>query len=245
MTTPSTPDCACERTTLALPWLLNGSLAAAERREVREHLIRCPRCRAELARTREIVAVFRVAAAEPSEPAVAVEAGQSRFASRGPVLRPLSWAAMIAALLTAAVGTWLVGTQFAGSRATPTAEQQRPVPARTAEVSTAPVTAPLTSAAVAGVSPPQPIASTAAPERRAAVASATPVRRPVSRRALAPPSAQATEPVKTPAQPEVIFMTSFESGSLAPLANGAVEITSASSPTISTADFENGELTWR
>ncbi|HET9767122.1 MAG TPA: hypothetical protein VFS60_09755 [Thermoanaerobaculia bacterium] len=40
-------------------------------------------------------------------------------------------------------------------------------------------------------------------------------------------------------------MTSFESGSLAPLANGAVAIASGSSPTISTADFENGELTWQ
>ena len=54
MTTPSTPDSACDRTTLALPWLLNGSLEAAERREVREHLIRCPQCRAEAASLRYV-----------------------------------------------------------------------------------------------------------------------------------------------------------------------------------------------
>ncbi len=246
MTTHSTLDSTCDRTTLALPWLLNGSLPAAERREVREHLIRCPQCRAELARTRETLAVFQAAAAAQSEPAVVAAAGQGRFAGSGRVLRPLSWAAMIAALLTAGVGTWLVGTQSTGPRATPTADRQRPSPARTVEVSPpVAVTTPLTSAAVASVPPPQPIADAAAPEPRDAVASAIPTRE----RAPAPAPTQATEPatkpVKAPVQPEVIFVTSFESGSLAPLANGTVEIASGSPPRISTADFENGELTWQ
>jgi hypothetical protein len=43
----------------------------------------------------------------------------------------------------------------------------------------------------------------------------------------------------------VISVTSFESGSLAPLANGTVEIASGSSPRISTVDFENGAPSWQ
>jgi anti-sigma factor RsiW len=241
VTTPSTPDSACDRTTLALPWLLNGSLEAAERREVREHLIRCPQCRAELARTRETLAVFRAAAAAQSAPVVAAAAGPSRFASRGRVLGPLSWAATIAALLTAGVGTWLIGTGSSETPATPTARRERPAPIRAADAAKP---APATNAA-----PATTIADAAAPTRQPAVATPRTVTNPAPQRAPAPAPTQAaqpaTKPVKTPAQPVVIFMTSFESGSLAPLANGAVEVASGSSPRISTADFENGELTWQ
>jgi len=43
-----------------LPWLVNGTLADGERREVEEHLAACPDCRAELSLTRETFELFSV-----------------------------------------------------------------------------------------------------------------------------------------------------------------------------------------
>ncbi len=117
----------CHRTTLALPWLLNDSLAPAERREVREHLIQCPRCRAELARTRRALELFRDPGVEarPALPAASLQPARS-----GRLLRRLSWAAMIAAVLASVGGAWLSGrsapqapTQAA--RATASSQQAR------------------------------------------------------------------------------------------------------------------------
>jgi len=49
----------CTHVTEVLPWFLNGSLDAGERRDVEEHLESCERCRRELADTRFAGAVFR------------------------------------------------------------------------------------------------------------------------------------------------------------------------------------------
>jgi len=113
-------DRNCHRTLLALPWLLNGSLEAEERRQVREHLIGCPACRAELQRTREALAVFEsarhAAAAEPvAAEATRVVALSSWRRGAAGLLRPgllrprASWAA-VAALVVAAVGVAWLGT---------------------------------------------------------------------------------------------------------------------------------------
>jgi hypothetical protein len=107
-----TTDRPCNRTLLALPWLLNGSLEAEERRAVREHLIACPDCRAELARTRAVLAAFqagrRTANVEPA--AAAGAAGRStsfRRRSFGPLpAHRLAWAAMVAAVLASGLGLW-------------------------------------------------------------------------------------------------------------------------------------------
>src|SRR6059058_1585796 len=48
----------CDDAIEFLPWLLNGSLEARERDEVRRHLTDCERCRAALNDTREAWTVF-------------------------------------------------------------------------------------------------------------------------------------------------------------------------------------------
>jgi predicted anti-sigma-YlaC factor YlaD len=47
-----------ERTIEYLPWLLNGTLADDERREVEEHLAACAECRAELTATRQACDIY-------------------------------------------------------------------------------------------------------------------------------------------------------------------------------------------
>ena len=103
----------CARTIPALPWLLNGSLAAADVRLVREHLIHCPACRQELARTRTALAMFTAGAvgatAQRTRPAVAAVSGAPRTASKahlGRVLRRLSWAAAAAVVVFSFAGVW-------------------------------------------------------------------------------------------------------------------------------------------
>jgi hypothetical protein len=224
LTTTEATETPCEQATLALPWLLNGSLEPAERRAVREHLLRCPQCRAEVARTREALALFTAVAATPAEPKRAAIAA----ASRGRVLRRLSWAAMIAAVLSAAGGTWLVGTWMAGGPGSARTAQRVQPPAPEPTFST-PTRIAAVSPAIASeiVATTKPLAGVAAPTRTAGVARP---RRP----------AGASRPA--PSTPQVISMTSFESGMVAPLANGTVEIVSPDSSKISTVDFENGKL---
>jgi len=48
----------CDQAIERLPWLLNGSLAPAERRELEAHLAECERCRAALADTRTAGEIF-------------------------------------------------------------------------------------------------------------------------------------------------------------------------------------------
>lgn len=48
----------CDQATELLPWLMNGTLAPAERDEVRRHLESCTRCREALAETRQAWNVF-------------------------------------------------------------------------------------------------------------------------------------------------------------------------------------------
>ena len=48
----------CDQSIELLPWLLNGTLEAGEREEVRKHLAGCERCRQALAETRQAWTVF-------------------------------------------------------------------------------------------------------------------------------------------------------------------------------------------
>jgi molybdopterin converting factor small subunit len=48
----------CDQAIELLPWLLNGTLEAGERDEVRRHLATCDRCRGALAETREVWSTF-------------------------------------------------------------------------------------------------------------------------------------------------------------------------------------------
>jgi hypothetical protein len=52
------PNEICARVQELLPWWLNGSLEAADRREVEDHLAACAGCRAELEGTRAAWAIF-------------------------------------------------------------------------------------------------------------------------------------------------------------------------------------------
>lgn len=128
----STTDSTCRRTVLALPWLLNGSLEAAERRLVREHLIACPACRAELARTRETLALFASARREAvsGAPADSPAASARRRSGNGKVLRRLAWAAMIAAVLASGGGLWLSRQDHEGDTARPAMSAQAGAPQR-------------------------------------------------------------------------------------------------------------------
>ncbi len=68
-----------EHATELLPWLLNGTLAAAERDEVWHHLETCERCRRDLAETREAWSVF--AQHLPSQDLVALAWGEAPSAA--------------------------------------------------------------------------------------------------------------------------------------------------------------------
>lgn len=98
-----TPD--CHRTVLALPWLLNGSLEADERRAVREHLIRCPACRGELATTRTVLASVRQRRQSAAIPAAAARSDVRRRYGSSTLYR-IGWAAMLAAVVASAGAFW-------------------------------------------------------------------------------------------------------------------------------------------
>src|SRR5262245_10708568 len=57
-------DMDCQHVTEILPWLLNGSLDAAERQAARAHLSRCRQCRQELQETAFAGAVYQQHAPE-------------------------------------------------------------------------------------------------------------------------------------------------------------------------------------
>jgi hypothetical protein len=116
---------------------------------------------------------------------------------------------------------------MAGPGLAPTAQHAPPTPPKPtlstpAEVAVAAPATPSESVATT-----KPLASVAAPFKTSSVAKP---RRP----------AGASTPA--PSAPQVISMTSFESGTVAPLANGTVEIVSPDPSRISTVDFENGKL---
>ncbi len=69
----------CEHATEFLPWLLNGTLAEAERSEVWHHLETCETCRRGLAETREAWSVF--AQHLPSQDLVALAWGEAPSAA--------------------------------------------------------------------------------------------------------------------------------------------------------------------
>jgi hypothetical protein len=123
-------DRNCQRTVLSLPWLLNGSLEAEERREVREHLIGCPQCRAELQLTRETLAVFEAArqAANTAAEAAPVVALASWRRAAAVVRRHAPWAAAAAVVVAMVGATWTANrvASSAGSEAAPTARKAPP-----------------------------------------------------------------------------------------------------------------------
>lgn len=106
-------DRACTRATLVLPWLLNGSLAAEERCAVREHLIGCAACRAELARTREVVAMAQLAGGERHQPVPAADLAPPAGLRSPGVRRLMLAAAALAGLVLSGRTLWLA-TQPAG-----------------------------------------------------------------------------------------------------------------------------------
>ncbi|HSK75851.1 MAG TPA: zf-HC2 domain-containing protein, partial [Thermoanaerobaculia bacterium] len=65
----------CDEAIELLPWLLNGTLEEGERREVRQHLETCERCRGAWAETRETARIF--VQHLPSEALVALAYGES------------------------------------------------------------------------------------------------------------------------------------------------------------------------
>src|SRR5690242_2639193 len=65
----------CDDAIEFLPWLLNGSLEAGERDEVRRHLATCERCRAALTDTRDAWGIFSQHL--PSEALVALAYGET------------------------------------------------------------------------------------------------------------------------------------------------------------------------
>jgi len=214
--TSATIDSPCHRTILALPWLLNGSLSLTERREVREHLIHCPACRAELVRTREVLALF---GGEQRASGHARLAPAGRRAAIGQAaLRRLAWAAMIASVLAGTGWIWLTARRAEPSqRADHRAVHGSQRPRLQAQPVGRPQERQLTLRST--VESPAPIRPAAKPRRGRLVREKTHT---VAAPAPAPPSSP------------VIFATSFESGSLASLEPFA--------PRISSADFETGDL---
>lgn len=73
----SSPHLAAEA---LLPWLLNGTLAPAERGELEAHLQACPQCAADLGRQRELMALY--ASSPAPEPACDSEAALARLQAR-------------------------------------------------------------------------------------------------------------------------------------------------------------------
>jgi len=234
---------ACHRTVLALPWLLNGSLETVERRAVREHLIGCAACRAELVRTREVLAAVQAGrAAMPAEPAAtAAAAGRVSLFRRAATSRQthrLAWAAMIAALVISAGNVWL-----AVRRA------ERQLTAESRRTGAAPVQA--TESAKA--TPPAAPVSVSAP---APTMAAIPVPAPAEGQpAFEPPrarrsSSKASPSTSRPTSAETISVTDFEGGSLASFDTAnqpasptrARQVPQPSSSSIFSGGFENGDL---
>ena len=201
-----TTDPNCHRTLLALPWLLNGSLEPEERRAVREHLIACPECRAELARTRELLAAFQAerqaAPAAAVAPVGRVVAFRRAALGRAPAHR-LAWAAMIAAILASGVGVWQA------SRGGERAAQAAPTAAPTAVIRPERATAPREV-----ISQLEPEGGSSARRQTASIEPAA-----VESKPAAPaPAVAARRPhraVERPApQPVVISSMGFEGGDL-------------------------------
>lgn len=215
-------DRACHRTVLALPWLLNGSLEATERREVREHLIACPACRAELVRTREARALFQPAAS----PAVVAEApptpvtGISRPSQS--TLRRLSWAAMIGAVLGSSWAIWWIHSQ--GLKPEVQAYHRSPAHGAAVPVPVRIAAAPMAAPAAVSAEPAGPVSHGAA----TAGSSAKP--------ALAHRSAASEPAIRSHQGAGRISSIGFESGSLASLT------VPAAASRISRFDFEGGQL---
>jgi len=252
-------DRACHRTVLALPWLLNGSLEAAERREVREHLIACPGCRAELARTREVLATVQAGrAAAAGEPAAAVaRAGRVAAFRRAATGRlsgqRLAWAAMIAALVISAGNVWTAVRR---------AERQVVAESRLGNAPRQATQVQATQSARVARPAPEPVTHAAA----APVAAAPVLSRATGQPATHPAPARRSPSKSTKSSPsrsrpaEAISVADFEGGSLRAFDTGSFAIASVdtasppgssarsrlvpepSSSSLFSGGFENGDL---
>jgi len=229
MSTSSLPDRHCHRTTLALPWLLNGSLVVEERREVREHLIVCARCREELARTRQALAMVEAAREAAPVTAPAVLAQVVRFPVRPVVRRTLVAAAAVTAVVLS----------LGGLRVALRPEPQPAAAAVRALQPTAPRAskpAPITPGAVTEPAP-AVVTTVAVPGSSHGATPAHPARRGASRAAATTPAPRETRP---------IFSTSFEGSSVAAMGtHRAPHALQFPAPTtISTVGFEGGLGPW-
>ena len=88
----------CDQAIELLPWLLNGTLEAGERDEVRRHLETCERCREALTETRVAGSIFgqHIPGSGPGRPGLGRDPLRSdppsRSASRRPApSAPPSW----------------------------------------------------------------------------------------------------------------------------------------------------------
>ena len=112
--THSSSSLDCKQVELEIPWLVNGTLGDDKRRTIREHLIRCSRCRHAVNETREVFEIVRRAA----------QSEKTAFEAKRPMrvrwLPPaaLKWAAMIVASIFGAV---LVATMMPGFKNSKTA----------------------------------------------------------------------------------------------------------------------------
>jgi hypothetical protein len=98
------PRSQCTDITLLLPWYVNGTLESGERRMVRSHLIHCPSCRQELARTRTAHEVFAADTALEETNVRSFAAARARFMNSKRTY--LAAAAMVAVCLMTA-GLWM------------------------------------------------------------------------------------------------------------------------------------------
>jgi anti-sigma factor RsiW len=223
-------DSSCQHTVLALPWLLNGSLEAAERRAVREHLIGCAACRTELAQTRQALALFQAAEPVQEQRPAPVSMPARRAAGSAPMLRRLALAAAIAAVVMTGGRVWLrLGREQAQEQAQNRLQERR----GTTVLAAAPVDPLVTASPVRAAAAP---ASTAAAQPAVAVVASP---RLVHRRAIGPArSHRAQTPAVPSASGIVISRATFEQGNLASL---DVHPTAAK---LSANDFESGLGSW-
>jgi len=244
MNTSSLPDRHCHRTTLALPWLLNGSLEAEERREVREHLIVCARCREELARTRQALAMVqgaRVQTAREATPVTppAVLAPVVRFPLRPAVRRTLVAAAAVTAVVLSLGGLRVALRPEPRPAAAASATRTPQATAPRADSAAAAEPAATTPSSTSAVTEPAPaiVATVDAPGTSHAATPAHPARRGSSRAAATTPAPRAAR---------AIFATSFEGSSIAAMGTHRAPhaLQSAAPTTISTVGFEDGLGPW-
>jgi anti-sigma factor RsiW len=125
------PNRLCTRTALELPWLLNGTLSAPDRRRVREHLISCPACRAQLAETRATLAMFADGTARSSWAEDHSTAAPRHRATESTLLHHPFWAGAAAAAALLVTLLWTTHGLGRGHESASRVLPARPVSAAT------------------------------------------------------------------------------------------------------------------